>query len=120
MEMRLKMIANGFSVPFILMSLSYEPLFLLAFFINLLNWAEVEMLLINRILKNLKELIFYEPKLERKRDICFDDLRIGLIFVSIVAVVEIFWTIFLLLNVCSISDALRDDWNVFYRKFGEF
>lgn len=75
------MIANGFSLPFILMSLSYEPLFLLAFFINLLNWTEVEMMLASKG-RSLKELMFYEPKMDRRRDICFDDLRIGLVFVS--------------------------------------
>jgi hypothetical protein len=82
-ELRLKAIGNALCLPFILMSLSYEPLFLLSYFINLFNWIEVELILYQRRGRALKDLIFYEPKLERKREISFDDLRIALVFVSI-------------------------------------
>lgn len=83
MEKRLKSIGNGFSLPFILMSLSYEPLFLLSFFIHLVSWVEMELIVCRRN-KQLQELVFEEQKNERKRDINFNDLRSALVFVSIV------------------------------------
>lgn len=39
---RLSRIANAFSVPFVLMSLSYEPLFLLVLAVNLNAWLRME------------------------------------------------------------------------------
>lgn len=82
MELRLKAIGNGLSLPYIMMSLSYEPLFLLAFFISLYNWVEVEIILCSRRMKQLKDFQFVEPKIDRKRDIGWNDLRSAAVFVS--------------------------------------
>lgn len=82
MEIRLKSIGNGLSLPFILMSLSYEPLFLLSFFVHVYSWVEME-LIIYRRRKLLKEFEFEKLKDERRREVDFNDIRCVLVFVSI-------------------------------------
>jgi phosphatidylinositol glycan class N len=79
MEIRLKSIGNGFSLPFILMSLSYEPLFLLAFFFQIFNWVEMELIMYRRK-KLIKEFEFEKLKDERRRDLDFNDIRCVLVF----------------------------------------
>lgn len=79
MEIRLKSIGNGFSLPFILMSLSYEPLFLLSFFVHIFSWVEMELIMFRRK-QLLKEFEFEKLKYERRRDLDFNDIRCVLVF----------------------------------------
>lgn len=81
MEIRLKSIGNGLSLPFILMSLSYEPLFLLSFFVHVFSWVEMELIIFRRR-KLLKEFEFEKLKDERRREVDFNDVRCVLVFVS--------------------------------------
>lgn len=81
MEIRLKSIGNGLSLPFTLMSLSYEPLFLLSFFVHVYSWVEMELIIFRRR-KLLKEFEFEKLKDERRREVDFNDVRCVLIFVS--------------------------------------
>lgn len=81
MEIRLKSIGNGLSLPFTLMSLSYEPLFLLSFFVHVYSWVEMELIIFRRR-KLLKEFEFEKLKDERRREVDFNDVRCVLVFVS--------------------------------------
>lgn len=81
MELRLKSIGNGLSIPFVLMSLSYEPLFLLSFFVHVYSWVEMELIVFRRK-KMLKDFEFEKLKDERRREVDFNDIRCVLIFVS--------------------------------------
>lgn len=81
MEIRLKLIANGFSIGYILLSTSYEPLFLLSFFVHIYSWIEMELILYRRM-KQLKDFEFENFKDERRRDVGFHDIRCVLVFVS--------------------------------------
>lgn len=81
MEIRLKTIGNGLSLPFLLMSLSYEPLFLISFFVHLISWVEME-LIIYRRRKLLSEFEFETLKDNRRREIDFNDIRCVIVFVS--------------------------------------
>jgi GPI ethanolamine phosphate transferase 1 len=81
MEIRLKLIGNGFSLPYILMSLSYEPLFLISFFVHIYSWIEMELIIFRRM-KLLKDFEFENFKDDRRRRIDFNDVRCVLIFVT--------------------------------------
>lgn len=81
METRLKSIGNGLSLPFTLMSLSYEPLFLLSFFVHVYSWIEMELIIFRRR-KFLKEFEFEKLKDDRRREVDFNDVRCVLVFVS--------------------------------------
>lgn len=81
MEIRLKSIGNGLSLPFILMSLSYEPLFLISFFVHIISWVEME-LIVYRRMKQLKDFEFETLKDNRRREIDFNDIRCVCVFVS--------------------------------------
>ena len=80
-ETRLKSIGNGLSLPYILMSLSYEPLFLISFFVHTFNWVEMELILYRRR-KQLKDFEFESFKDNRRREIDFNDIRCVMVFVS--------------------------------------
>lgn len=80
-ESRLKSIGNGLSLPYILMSLSYEPLFLISFFIHIFSWVEME-LIIYRRMKQMKDFEFDMLKDNRRREIDFNDVRCVIVFVS--------------------------------------
>lgn len=79
METRLKTIGNTLSVPFILMSLSYEPLFLISFFIHIISWVEIE-LIVYRRQKQLPDFDFKPLKDPRRRELDFNDVRCVLVF----------------------------------------
>lgn len=81
MEIRLKSIGNGLSLPFLIMSLSYEPLFLISFFVHLISWVEMELIIYRRN-KQLKDFEFENFKDDRRREIDFNDIRCVLVFVS--------------------------------------
>lgn len=81
-DIRLKSIGNALSLPYILMSLSYEPLFLISFFVHIFSWVEME-LIIYRRMKKLKDFDFEKLKDNRRRDIDFNDVRCVIAFVSI-------------------------------------
>lgn len=79
MEIKLKSIGSGLSLPYILMSLSYEPLFLISFFVHIFSWVETELIICRR-LKQLKDLEF-DNSSGRKRDVDFNDVRTAMVFV---------------------------------------
>lgn len=79
MEIRLKTIGNGLALPFILMSLSYEPLFLISFYAHIFSWVEME-LLIYRRQKQLKDFDFEALKDNRRREVDFNDIRCVMVF----------------------------------------
>lgn len=79
MEIRLKSIGNTLSIPFILMSLSYEPLFLISFFIHIISWIEIE-LIIYRRQKQLKDFEFEHLSDPRRRELDYNDVRCVLVF----------------------------------------
>lgn len=81
MDIRLKSIGNGLSLPYILMSLSYEPLFLISFFVHIFSWVEME-LIVYRRMKKLKDFDFEKLRDNRRRDIDFNDVRCVIVFVS--------------------------------------
>jgi GPI ethanolamine phosphate transferase 1 len=81
MEIRLKAIGNGLSIPFILMSLSYEPLFLISFYAHIVSWVEMELIMYRRM-KQLKDFEFENFKDNRRREIDFNDVRCVIVFVS--------------------------------------
>lgn len=83
MEIRLKSIGNGLSLPFLLMSLSYEPLFLISFYAHIMSWVEME-LIIYRRMKQLKDFEFEALRDNRRREIDFNDVRCVLVFVSLI------------------------------------
>lgn len=80
-ETRLKAIGNGLSLPYLLMSLSYEPLFLISFFVHIFSWVEME-LIVYRRMKQLKDFDFEKLKDNRRREIDFNDIRCVIVFVS--------------------------------------
>lgn len=80
-ETRLKAIGNGLSLPYLLLSLSYEPLFLISFFVHIYSWVEME-LIVYRRMKQLKDFDFEKLKDNRKREIDFNDIRCVIVFVS--------------------------------------
>lgn len=82
-ETRLKSIGNGFSLPYILMSLSYEPLFLISFFVHIFNWVEMELMLYRRR-RQLKDFEFKHSIDNRRREIDFNDIRCAMVFVSLI------------------------------------
>ncbi|KAG5669225.1 hypothetical protein PVAND_017117 [Polypedilum vanderplanki] len=79
MEIKLKLIGNGFSIAYILMSISYEPLFLLSFFVHIYSWVEMELIIFRRM-KQLKDFEFETLKDERRRKVDFNDIRCVLVF----------------------------------------
>ncbi|CRK91121.1 CLUMA_CG004809, isoform A [Clunio marinus] len=79
MEIRLKAIGNGLCLPFILMSLSYEPLFLISFYSHIMSWVEMELVLFRRS-KQLKDFKFEHLKDNRRREIDINDVRCVLVF----------------------------------------
>lgn len=81
-DIRLKSIGNGLSLPYILMSLSYEPLFLISFFVHIFSWVEME-LIVYRRMKKLKDFDFVKLKDNRRREIDFNDVRCVIVFVSV-------------------------------------
>ena len=81
MEIKLKLVGNGFSLCYILMSASYEPLFLLSYFVHLYSWIEMELILYRRM-KQLKDFSFEKLPDSRRRDVDFNDIRCILVFVS--------------------------------------
>lgn len=81
MEIKLKLIGNGFSIAYILMSVSYEPLFLLSFFVHIYSWIEMELIIFRRM-KQLKDLSFENLIDERRRQVDHNDIRCVLVFVS--------------------------------------
>lgn len=80
-ETRLKSIGNGLSLPYTLMSLSYEPLFLVSFFAHIFSWVEMELIIYRRN-KQLKDFLFEKLKDNRRREIDFNDVRCVMVFVS--------------------------------------
>jgi phosphatidylinositol glycan class N len=82
MEIKLKLIGNGFSIAYILMSISYEPLFLLSFFVHIYSWIEMELIIFRRM-KQLKDFDFESFKDDRRRRVDFNDIRCVLVFVSV-------------------------------------
>ena len=79
MEIRLKTIGNGLCLPFILMSLSYEPLFLISFYAHIFSWVEME-LVIYRRQKQIKDFNFEPSNDPRRREIDFNDVRCVMVF----------------------------------------
>lgn len=82
MEIRLKSIGNAFSLPFVLMSLSYEPLFLIFFFAHIISWVEIE-LIVYRRMKKMKDFHFERIRDNRRREIDFNDIRCVMVFVRL-------------------------------------
>lgn len=80
MEIRLKSIGNAFSLPFVLMSLSYEPLFLIFFFAHIISWVEME-LIVYRRMKKMTDFHFEKIRDNRRREIDFNDIRCVMVFV---------------------------------------
>lgn len=80
-EIRLKSIGNALSLPYLLMSLSYEPLFLISFFVHIFSWVEME-LIVYRRMKQLKDFHFENCRDNRRREIDFNDIRCVMVFVS--------------------------------------
>lgn len=81
LETRMKSIGNGLSLPYILMSLSFEPLFLISFFVHIFNWIEMELILYRRR-KQIKDFEFENFRDNRRREIDFNDIRCAMVFVS--------------------------------------
>lgn len=98
-ETRLKSIGNGFSLPYILMSLSYEPLFLISFFVHTFNWVEMELILYRRR-KQLKDFEFENFKDTRRREIDFNDIRCVMVFVGIIIFILLNDYVYLFLDRC--------------------
>ncbi|CAG9802616.1 unnamed protein product [Chironomus riparius] len=79
MEIKLKLVGNGFSVCYILMSTSYEPLFLISYFVHLYSWVEMELILFRRM-KQVKDFSFEKLPDSRRREVDFNDIRCILVF----------------------------------------
>lgn len=82
MEIRLKSIGNAFSLPYVLMSLSYEPLFLIFFFAHVFSWVEIELIIFRRM-KKMQDFHFARIRDNRRREIDFNDIRCVMVFVRI-------------------------------------
>lgn len=89
MEIKLKLVGNGFALCYILMSTSYEPLFLLSYFVHAYSWVEMELILYRRM-KQLKDFSFESLQDNRRREVDFNDIRCILVFVSILPKIFIF------------------------------
>lgn len=81
MEIKLKLVGNGFSLCYILMSTSYEPLFLISYFVHLYSWVEMELIIFRRM-KQIKDFTFEKLPDNRRREVDYNDIRCILVFVS--------------------------------------
>jgi Phosphatidylinositolglycan class N (PIG-N) len=111
-EIRLKSIGNALSLPYILMSLSYEPLFLISFFVHIFSWVEME-LIVYRRMKQLKDFHFENCRDNRRREIDFNDIRCVMVFVSFEYAKD-----FTNANSTPSTDAVLDDFILWHRQHG--
>lgn len=79
LQARMIAIADSLNIPFTLMSLTYEPIFFVALFVNLFCWLRVEHF--NYSVKSKKDeefrQILFSKGVRNDRDVYWDDMRRG-------------------------------------------